>query len=236
MRFRVLACDYDRTLATAAAATDEALAALRSVARSGRRLVMVTGRTMAELLDVFTEFSVFDVIIVENGALLVRPETGEQRPLAEPIPARLLRELRDRGVEHLVVGTVICATSATNFGLIHEVVQELGLGDLGLIVNRDSLMVTPPGINKGSGLRAAVAELGEVLAATVAVGDGENDLPLIGEAGVGVAVANAVDQLKSLADFVLDEPNGAGIVTLCKSLVDDDLASLLPDRVERRAG
>jgi len=236
MRFRLLACDYDRTLATDASASDEALGALRAVAASGRRLLLVTGRTLAELLGVFTELRVFDVIVVENGAVIFIPETGEQRPLAEPIPARLLRELRDRGVENLVLGTVICATSATNFGLVRDVVEELGLGDLGLSVNRDSLMVTPPGVNKGSGLRAAVAELGESLAATVAVGDGENDLPLIGEAGVGVAVANAVDQLKALAEVVLDEPNGAGIVKLCTSLVDDDLASLLPSRVERRAG
>jgi hydroxymethylpyrimidine pyrophosphatase-like HAD family hydrolase len=236
MRFRILACDYDRTIATDATASDAALGALRAVAASGRRLVLVTGRTLDELLDAFTELTAFDLIVVENGAVIVVPETGGQQPLAEPIPARLLRELRDRGVDHLVVGSVICATKATQFALVREVVEELGLGDLQLIINRDSLMVCPPGVNKGSGLRAAVAELGESLAATVAVGDGENDLPLVGEAGVGVAVANAVDQLKALADIVLDEPNGAGIVKLCASLVEDDLASLLPSRAERRAG
>jgi hydroxymethylpyrimidine pyrophosphatase-like HAD family hydrolase len=236
MRFRVLACDYDRTLATNATASDAALDALRAVAASGRRLVLVTGRTLAELLNVFTELTAFDLIVVENGAVIVVPETGEQQPLAEPIPARLLRELRDRGLENIVVGSVICAVSATQFELVQEVVGELGLGDLELIINRDSLMVTPPGVNKGSGLRAAVAELGESLAATVAVGDGENDLPLVGEAGVGVAVVNAVEELKALADIVLDEPNGAGIVKLCASLVADELASLLPNRIERRAG
>jgi hydroxymethylpyrimidine pyrophosphatase-like HAD family hydrolase len=236
VRFRVLACDYDRTLATDAIASNAALAAIRAVRASGRRLVLVTGRTLAELLDVFTELTAFDLVVVENGAVIVVPESGEQQPLAEPIPARLLRELRDRGVANLVVGSVICATSATRFALVHDVVEELGLGELELIINRDSLMVTPPGVNKGSGLRAAVTEFGESLAATVAVGDGENDLPLVGEAGAGVAVANAVDQLKALADIVLDEPNGAGIVKLCASLVDDDLAGLLPPRVEQRAG
>lgn len=236
MRFRVLACDYDRTLASVGTVSDATLAALRSVSASGRRLVLVTGRTKAELLDVFNQLEVFDVVVVENGAELILPRSGVERPLAEPIPARLLRELRDRQIERLVVGNVICATLATNFDEVQAAVHDLGLTGIDLIVNRDSLMVMPHGVTKASGLRTAVSELGESVSATVAVGDGENDLALIGEAGVGVAVGNAVEELKALADFVLDKPNGEGIQQLCAALVGEDLASLVPEREARRAG
>jgi hydroxymethylpyrimidine pyrophosphatase-like HAD family hydrolase len=70
----------------------------------------------------------------------------------------------------------------------------------------------------------------------VAVGDGENDVALLRAAGVGVAVENAVEELKAEADIVLTAPAGDGIRMLCASLVRDDLADLLEDSASRRAG
>jgi hydroxymethylpyrimidine pyrophosphatase-like HAD family hydrolase len=65
------------------------------------------------------------------------------------------------------------------------------------------------------------------LAETVAVGDGENDVALIDCAGVGVAVHRAVPELKEHADIVLQRPVPAGIIDLCQSLTERDLADLL---------
>ena len=46
---------------------------------------------------------------------------------------------------------------------------------------------------------------------TVACGDERNDISMVQAAGVGVAVANARDELKAVADYitVLDNNNGA---------------------------
>ena len=87
-------------------------------------------------------------------------------------------------------------------------------------------MVIPPGVNKRTGFEAALRTLGELPSATVAVGDGENDIPLFAVAGVSVAVANAVDALKARADVVLTEPNGKGIQLLAAALVAGDLGAL----------
>jgi hypothetical protein len=87
-------------------------------------------------------------------------------------------------------------------------------------------MVLPPGISKRTGIEAALRALGELPSATVAVGDGENDVPLFAVAGVSVAVANAVDALKARADVVLTEPNGRGIQSLAAAMVAGDLGVL----------
>ena len=226
MRFRLLACDYDRTIATEGVVGEVARQALRSVRTSGRALVLVTGRTEAELRDVFDDTRLFDRIVVENGAVLENPESGAQRLLCPAVPGVLLSELRRRGVRPLVVGRGMISTAITNEPVVNAVLHALRLRR-DLVLNRDSVMVMAPGCGKASGLTAAAEDLGVPMGETVAVGDGENDVALLGAAAVGVAVENAVDQLKQRADIVLRRPGAAGIQDLCASLVQTDLEDLL---------
>ncbi|MBV8195394.1 MAG: HAD family phosphatase [Candidatus Dormibacteraeota bacterium] len=226
MRFRALACDYDRTIAREAVVIQPVLDALESVSESGRRLVLVTGRTMAELLSVFTEIARFDRVVVENGALLCDPGQDLQRLLAPPVPAGLVEELGRRGVQPLIVGRGIISTSASNDSVVLATLGDLGL-DLSVSYNRNSVMVLPAGVSKATGLRAAAGELEIPLDAVVAVGDGENDIALLDGAGAGVAVENAVASLKERADIVLTRPDVEGVIELCRSLVESDLADLL---------
>lgn len=226
MRFRLLACDYDRTIATAGVVPEPVRATLRAVRDSGRYLVLVTGRNAEELRDVFTELRLFDRIVVENGGLMLDPEQHTERLLCAAVSAPLLGELRRRGIGPLIVGRSIISTPIENDEAVRATASDLGL-DLALIPNVDSLMVMPGGCGKASGLGAAAAELSVPLAAVVAVGDGENDVGMIDCAGVGVAVDHAVPELRQHADIVLTRPRADGIIELCRSLVELDLADLL---------
>ena len=226
MRFRMLACDYDRTIALNGVVPDPVRRALQDVRASGRRLVLVTGRTLEELEDVFDGAAMFDRLVLENGAVLRDPARDRERLLAAPVPEALVTELRRREVQPLVVGRVIISTASPNEAAILVALGDLGL-DLKLSYNRDSVMVLPAEVSKATGLRAAAEELGVAKAHVVAVGDGENDLPLLDAAGVSVAVENAVEPLKERADIVLTRPAADGIRELCASLVRNDLADLL---------
>jgi len=62
------------------------------------------------------------------------------------------------------------------------------------------LEIMPPGVTKGAGLRRLCEHLGIPLRETVAVGDSLNDVEMLREAGIGVAVANADDRVKRAAD------------------------------------
>src|SRR5579884_1193961 len=110
MRYLVLAADYDGTLATHGRVDEATLEALRRLRETGRKLVLVTGRELDELLAIFPHAALFDRIVAENGALLYRPEGREERPLAERPPEEFVAALRRRGVGPISVGRVIVAT------------------------------------------------------------------------------------------------------------------------------
>ena len=225
MRHRVLACDYDGTLATLGVCSDETVEALQRVAAAGIRLILVTGRTREELADVFDPGSLFEAIVIENGGVVIDVATGQEQVLAPRLPSGLVAELRRTGVTPLIVGRVLCSTAWSQEAKLSAAIARLGI-DRQVVRNRNSAMAVPPSISKRTGIEAALRAIGELPAATVAVGDGENDVALFAVAGVSVAVANAVDVLKARADVVLTESNGKGIQSLAAALVAGDLGAL----------
>ncbi len=73
-----------------------------------------------------------------------------------------------------------------------------------------SIEVTPKGVSKGAGLLALADKLGIDRERTVGVGDGGNDLSLVRDAGLGVAMGNATGELKSAADVVVRDNDHDG--------------------------
>jgi hydroxymethylpyrimidine pyrophosphatase-like HAD family hydrolase len=224
MRHRVLACDYDGTLATDGICSPATIASLHRIQDAGIKLILVTGRTREELLSVFDPGALFAAIVVENGAVVIDAR-GDETLLAPRLPVALVEEFRRVGVEPLVVGRVLASTSVTQRSKLSAALARVGI-DRQVVRNRDSAMVLPSGISKRTGLEVALRAIGELPAATVAVGDGENDVALFAVAGVSVAVANAVDVLKARADHVLTRPNGKGVADLADALVAGNLGAL----------
>src|SRR5438309_8971388 len=110
MRDLGLACDYDGTIAHHGKVNDETVKALERVRASGRKLLLVTGRELGDLIAVFPRLDVFDRVVAENGALLYRPATKEQKVRGEAPPDALVDRLREAGDTPLSVGRVIVAT------------------------------------------------------------------------------------------------------------------------------
>jgi Cof subfamily protein (haloacid dehalogenase superfamily) len=70
----------------------------------------------------------------------------------------------------------------------------------------------PPDSGKGRGLCILAEHLGIPISETIAVGDQINDIDLLQAAGLGVAVANAVDEVKAAADYIAQADNNAGVI------------------------
>ncbi len=232
MRFVGLATDYDGTLAEHGFVDQSAVAALERCRASGRKLLLVTGRELPDLLRILPHAGLFDRIVAENGALLCNPATKAETPLAEPPNQRFVSALRSRRVTPLAVGRVIVATWENNRDQVLEAVRELGL-ELQLIFNKGALMVLPSGVNKATGLAAALADLGLSRHNVVGVGDAENDHAFLEACECAAAVANALPALKERADLVLQGRAGAGVIELIDMLEADDLAAVQP-RLESR--
>ncbi|WP_026379241.1 HAD family hydrolase [Afifella pfennigii] len=223
MYFLALAADYDGTLAEHGAVMADTLAALRRLKEGGRRLFLVTGRELADLRHAFAELDLFDRVVVENGAVVYDPATGRERPIAPPPSPALVERLMRRGVEPISVGHSILATWEPHEKTVLEAIHELGL-ELQITFNKGAVMVLPPGVNKASGLKAALAELDISRHNTVAVGDAQNDHAFLSACGCAAAVANALPALKEEADLVLSGDHGRGVAELIEELMAKDIA------------
>jgi hydroxymethylpyrimidine pyrophosphatase-like HAD family hydrolase len=225
MRYLALATDYDGTLAHHGTVSDDTWAAVQRLRDSGRKALLVTGRELEDLQRVCPRLDLFDLVVAENGALLYRPTTRELRPLAEPPPEELLQELRRRGVAPVSVGHAIVATWEPHQSAVLGAIHDLGL-ELHVIFNKGAVMVLPTGVNKASGLGAALAELCLSPHNVVGVGDAENDHAFLALCECAAAVANALPTLRAHADLVTRGPHGEGVVELIDALLADDLRSL----------
>jgi HAD superfamily hydrolase (TIGR01484 family) len=222
MRYLALATDYDGTMASHGTVAAETVEALRRLAATGRKLILVTGRRIDDLIRIFPEVAIFDRVVAENGPLVYRPQSRETRMLIEPPPAAFIEELRRRGVEPLTAGQVFVATEQPNERVVLDVLRELGL-DLQVILNKGSVMVLPASVNKATGLRAVLEELDLSPQDVVGIGDAENDEVFLAMCGLGVAVANALDSLKARADQVTRGENGEGVREVIQSLISEEV-------------
>src|SRR5262245_13600334 len=236
MRYHLLATDYDGTLATDGKVAGETVAALNDLLATGRRLLLVTGRELDDLMSVHTDLSIFERVIAENGALLYRPATKERRRLAEPPPPALLAALRRLGVAPLSAGEVIVATREPHETAVLETIRALGL-ELQVIFNKGAVMILPAGVNKATGLTAALKELKISPHNVVGVGDAENDHSFLKLCERSAAVGGALAAVRDATDVQLTECAGAGVRELCAELVAQDLgATRSPERQQLPLG
>jgi HAD superfamily hydrolase (TIGR01484 family) len=221
---RALATDYDGTLASQGVVDTATLAALERFKTSGRKLLMVTGRELPDLRSVFPALDLFDAVVAENGALLYRRGRGEEL-LAPPAPAALVDELRRRRVEPLAVGRAIVATLSANAASVAAAIAA-SAPSWRMIFNKDSVMILPDGVDKASGLVAALHALGLAAADVVGVGDAENDQPFLAACGLSAAVANALPDLKAQVDLVTEGEEGVGVAWLIGQVLDGGLDAM----------
>ena len=231
MRYTAIALDYDGTIAHDGGVPAHVLDGLARLKKSGRKLLLVTGRELEELLGIFPGITLFDRVVAENGALLYRPHDQSRKELGDAPPDSLVQGLKACGMP-LSVGSSIVATIRPHETAVLEVIAALGL-EHQLIFNKGAVMILPPGCNKASGLKVALGELGLSPRNVVACGDGENDHALLDLAEYSVATANAISNLKAAADYTTRATHGDGILEVVADLIETDLARLVPKKRRR---
>lgn len=98
--------------------------------------------------------------------------------------------------------------------VIKKIQEEVraGRADVDAACSAESyLEIFPKGTDKGKALRTICRKLGIRQEETLAFGDEELDIPMIEAAGTGIAMGNAIPELKAKADFVTKTNNEAGI-------------------------
>ena len=96
------------------------------------------------------------------------------------------------------------------------------LGDMVSVTSsmRSFLEILKRGVNKGQALREVLSRYGIALADVIAFGDGLNDLEMLQSVGLGVAMDNAYEELKSVADDIAPHHNQGGVGVYLQRLLD----------------
>jgi len=89
MRYLALATDYDGTLATDGEPSAAGFSAIERLRMSGRRVFLVTGRRVDDLLGVCQRTDLFDYVVAENGAVLYAPLRREENSSVSLCPCNL---------------------------------------------------------------------------------------------------------------------------------------------------
>lgn len=81
------------------------------------------------------------------------------------------------------------------------------------------LEIIPCSIHKGQGIRDICRVLDIQPSEVMAFGDAENDIPMLRQAGIGVAMGNAADAVKAAADYITLSNNEDGIAAALERLL-----------------
>jgi HAD superfamily hydrolase (TIGR01484 family) len=233
MYYLALACDYDGTLAKDGVVGPQTIDALERVRSSGRKLILITGRLLEDVHAAFPRLDLFTYVVAENGGVLDHPADSTEKVLGEPPPRQFLQALQECGVTPLSTGRVIIATWHPHETTVVDLIGKLGL-ERQVIFNKGAVMVLPTGVNKGTGLAAALHELKFSAHNVVGIGDAENDHSFLSLCECSVVVANALPSLKKEADYTTRADHGEGVIELIEQLLADDL-KVLDQRVGRHA-
>ena len=114
---------------------------------------------------------------------------------------------------YVVSGNTSFADIVKSYGHVCEIFR----GSIPYLGNENG-EIGPPGIHKGLALKKIAEYHGIPLADTIVFGDSDNDRKMIEAAGIGVAMGNATDALKAIADDVTSSLEDDGIFNGFKKL------------------
>lgn len=217
MNLRILALDFDGTIAVDGSLDLEAAAAVREARAAGLLAILSTGRMLSDLDELLPEAPLFDAVVAENGAVLRLFPDPSPLLLSSAPDARLLSELTRKGIPHRAGSCVVEATADAAPAIL-DVVHRLEL-PLGIGFNRGRVMVLPLGVTKGSGLTEALWRLRASPHNAVAIGDAENDHSFLEICELGAAVAWGSDTLRRLADEVIPGDGPGAVARYIRELL-----------------
>lgn len=209
----VMVFDYDGTLTLEEGIIPKQTSDLlsRVKERNLAELGIVSGRDLDFLIKTNESIgNVFSFLVAENGAISYFLDTKEKIVRGEDW-SKKARNVFANVRYRVNFYQIILTASVVYTRQVSETLKVSGL-ESKVVLNKDSVMVMPPTVDKGTGVSTAIAHLGPTKRLRVTCfGDGENDEALFAPADHRVAVSNAVPALKLMADHITKAPGGLGV-------------------------
>lgn len=189
---------------------------------------LLSVETASRVLDVFEQYDALremnygGIGYAEERVLERIGDFFSEAPMADymlstRVPIKNVREkllAENRSVDKLQA--VFADVEAKNRALrnLHEIKDIEVTGAL-----TNNIEVNAKGVNKGKSLLHLGSMLGIAREEIMAFGDGANDLDMMIEAGCGVAMENATDEIKAAADFVTVSNDNDGVAKVIEKYV-----------------
>jgi 5-amino-6-(5-phospho-D-ribitylamino)uracil phosphatase len=238
---RLVALDMDGTLLNEKHEVSEANRnAIKEAQEKGVYVVLSTGRTLKTCQDHAESLELTSYLVTVNGSEI----WDEKREIVERnfVSTELIQWMWELSKQHKTNFWAISTeknwsdempediTGAEwlkfGFNIEDDAVREIILKELQdkgeFEISNSSpqnIEVNPAGINKAKGLKIVCKRLGIEMKNVMAVGDSLNDLAMIQEAGMGIAMGNAQDIVKEAADWVTTSNTEDGVAEAIRKWV-----------------
>ncbi len=210
---KAIALDVDGTI------TDEtrrvcvnAVTAIYQAEGIGIPVIFVTGNIMCVSKTIAILFGTTGGLVAENGGVI--ESNGISKVLGNISECQKAYEfLKSKyDVEKVIFSDQRVSEVAIRRTITEELVKE-AVKDFNVVVydTKFAIHLTDPSVDKGSSLKMIASDLGIKAEEILAIGDSENDIEFLKVAGVKVAVNNADEGLKAIADYITEEPYGDGV-------------------------
>ncbi|MEG7283896.1 Cof-type HAD-IIB family hydrolase [Bacillus sp. 0909A] len=223
---KLIAIDMDGTLLNEEQLiSDENRKAIREAEDKGVYVVISTGRTLMTCRELAESLELSSFLITANGSEIWDSNFHlVERKLLHTDHIKMMWDLRNKHNTNFWASTVnkvwrgefpenITDHEWLKFGfdiedddIRNEVLAELRKNKELEITNSSptNIEVNALGINKAAALAKVSEKLGFTMEHVMAMGDSLNDIAMIKEAGLGVAMGNAQDIVKETADWITD--------------------------------
>ena len=211
-RPKAIAVDIDGTLTDKRRALNcRAVEALRKVRVP---VILATGNISCFARAAAKLIGVSDIVICENGGVVRFSYDGEDVVLGNK--QKCLESLKVLS-EHFELELLdfeyrkseICLRRNFDLEKAREIVSGMGVK---ILDSGFAYHIVDAEVSKGKALQYVAEKLGIDVKDFAVIGDSENDVEMFEVAGFGVAVANADEKLKEVADLITPSENGDGVV------------------------
>lgn len=207
-----IAVDIDGTLTDRKRALNcKAVEALRKVKVP---VILATGNISCFARAAAKLIGVSDVVICENGGVVRFEYDGEDVVLGNKKKCvEALKILESRFdiqlLDYDYRKSEICLRRSFDINEGRKLIDGMGVK---LIDSGFAYHIMDENVSKGRALVYVAEKLGIDAERFAVIGDSENDVDMFRVAGLGVAVANADERLKEVADLITPSPDGDGVV------------------------
>jgi HAD superfamily hydrolase (TIGR01484 family) len=243
MKYKLIALDLDGTLLHRGQVSEENAKWIRTALEIGAYVVLATGRPIREVAPIVEALHLKHPLVVNNGSEVWKsPDELHVRHVIDSIWIKRILELIKKydkevsGWAHTVGNTInltnvpdhldsflwlqlaVCSDDPMCLLKIREEVQTWDVLEISNS-HITNIEFNPYGVNKATGLHEVCNYLGVSMSEVIAIGDSLNDISMIQEAGLGVAMGNAQEQVKMAAKFIAPSNDHDGVAEVIKTYI-----------------